>query len=429
MDDFSLLRIKNKNNKIGIIKECLKKIITNIRLKKLKLPRKNKKIEIERIMEDNKNQISFKQKIKKKRNAGVDLVRILSMIGIVYSHVILQGRGLSKYKKYKSEILSAETYFFWHNNAFALISGVVGYKSTKYSNLLYLWLCVVFYSVSIRYYYLKYKKYATVKGELYQELCPVIHCRYWYFSSYFGMFIFLPIINIGIQYLNKVEFNLIVMSILGIFVFWYNYINNKNDIFRMNGGCSTIWLLCLYIIGAYIGKFNKEYAGIKRYIISLINILIFLLFCFIYNKYRNYIISDFNGNYKIKLGNFIKKLMSKNLNSVIRTVQAILIILFFFNLKYNQYLSKFITFLGPLTFGVYLIHLNGNVNINYLKKILNGESHNLTANEVIRMLIFKSIKFFLECIIIEYMRYLLFTLLKIRNICMLIEKNVFKIAS
>ena len=119
------------------------------------------------------------------------------------------------------------------------------------------------------------------------------------------------------------------MSILGIFVFWINYINNKVDVFKICGGISTIWLLCLYIIGAYIGKFNLEYKGIKRYIICLNYLLIFLFLCFIYNKFSDSTISYNNEGFQTKFRDFIEKLMSNNLNSVIKTAQAILITLFF----------------------------------------------------------------------------------------------------
>ena len=121
--------------------------------------------------------------------------------------------------------------------------------------------------------------------------------------------------------------------------------------------------------------------------------------------------------------------MSRELNHVIRTTLAIVITLFFLHMKYNEYLSKFITFFGPLTFGVYLIHFNSNVNYNYLKKIWHKESYNLTSNEVIQKLILKSLKLFIECIAIEYLRHLSFTILKIRNICMFIEKIAFKIVN
>ena len=75
--------------------------------------------------------------------------------------------------------------------------------------------------------------------------------RYWHCTSYFGMFIFLPAINKGIQYLKKSEFRLLVMSIFGIFIFWQTYINNKDDSFDFNKGHSTIWLIC-YISSVHI---------------------------------------------------------------------------------------------------------------------------------------------------------------------------------
>lgn len=119
--------------------------------------------------------------------------------------------------------------------------------------------------------------------------------------------------------------------------------------------------------------------------------------------------------------------MSNNLNSVIRTTQAILITLIFLRLKCNEYLSEIITFFGHLTFGIYLIHINRNTSIHYLNTLLIGQSNNLTFREVIQILILKSIKLFFECIIIEYLRQLLFNILRIRKICIFIEKIVFKI--
>ena len=419
------LKSKEKESKIVFIKKLLNKFINNRKLKKIIFYKKFNKIEDKDIYEDI-NQIKSKPKIIKKRNSGIDLIRILAMLGIIYTHIIYQGKGIYKYSKY--HIIKTHSFVCWHNNAFSLISGIVGYKSTKYSNLLYLWLCVVFYSVSIHYYYLKFKSGAKVFGELYEECFPVIYNRYWYFSSYFGMFIFLPAVNKGLQYLSKPEFKLLVISIFFIFAFWFNFISNNIDVFFINRGYSTIWLLCLYIFGVYIGKFNSVFIGIKRYIISLIYLFIFLSLCTIYYIFRDDddTISNSNGSYKIKL---IKKLMPNNLNNVLKTTQAILITLFFLQLKYNKYLSKFITFFGPLTFGVYLIHINVNVYQNFLKEILIKESDNLTASEVINMFILKTIKLFLECIIIEYLRHLLFTILKIRKICQYIEKIAFKIVS
>ena len=64
-----------------------------------------------------------------------------------------------------------------------------------------------------------------------------------------------------------------------------------------------------------------------------------------------------------------------------------------------------------------------------IPKIMNGESYDLTFNEIMLMFILKCIKIFLGCIIIDYLRHLLFTILKIRKICILVEKIFFKIIS
>lgn len=184
MDEVYKLTPKVIKSKIGFIKENLNKIIYNKKLKKIISYKESNKIKDIDICED-KNQINNKQKIIKKRNPGIDLIRIVTMVGIVYTHVIYSGKGISKYIRYKKIIIRTHTFVFWHNNAFALISGIVGYKSNKYSNLINLWLIVVFYSVGIRYYYLKFKPGVKVDGELYQEYYPVIYNRYWYFSLSF----------------------------------------------------------------------------------------------------------------------------------------------------------------------------------------------------------------------------------------------------
>ena len=87
--------------------------------------------------------MKLKKKIVKKRYPDIDLIRILGMYAIVFHHVLLHGKALSKYSKYKKLHL-ANIYSYWHVCSFALVSGIVGYKTNKYSNLLYIWLWALF---------------------------------------------------------------------------------------------------------------------------------------------------------------------------------------------------------------------------------------------------------------------------------------------
>lgn len=140
MDNFFHLISKYIKNKIDIISVYLNNNFYYRKLAIIEPPKIFNKLDIEDIKEDNINKITKKPKIIKKRNAAVDLLRIIAMIGIVYSHVLNQGKGFHKFRRYKNKLKSLYTYVFWHDNVYALISGIVGYKSTKYSNLLYIWL-------------------------------------------------------------------------------------------------------------------------------------------------------------------------------------------------------------------------------------------------------------------------------------------------
>ena len=159
MDTFYQLTSKNIDNKISLINQFFNKRnhFFSRKYKKIENLKETNKIEAKDIYKEKINSTKCNQKIIKKRNAGIDLLRIIAMIGIVFAHILYQGKGLDKYQKYNRKIKILFTYIFWHVNAYAIISGIVGYKSTKYSNLLYIWLCAVFYSVSIHYYYIIYK--------------------------------------------------------------------------------------------------------------------------------------------------------------------------------------------------------------------------------------------------------------------------------
>ena len=62
------------------------------------------------------------------------------------------------------------------------------------------------------------------------------------------MYLLLPVINKGIESINKTELRLVVMSSLGILVLWKDYKNPKNDLFHMSSGNSMIWFIIYSIL-------------------------------------------------------------------------------------------------------------------------------------------------------------------------------------
>ena len=62
--------------------------------------------------------------IKKGRNAGIDLARILAMYAIVANHV-LGFSAQNKYPHYRNELEYFKVLMYWHVSAFIFISGYV----------------------------------------------------------------------------------------------------------------------------------------------------------------------------------------------------------------------------------------------------------------------------------------------------------------
>ena len=366
---------------------------------------------------------------KKLRNPGIDLVRIIGMYTLIMDHFIYFGNAFIKFNKYKEQLNFIKNFTNWNNDGFALISGIVQFKSYKYSNLLHLWLTVFFYSVGIHLYIKIFKKEFKINNDISIEFFPIIFRRYWYFTDYFGMYLYLPVINKGISLLTKSEFKLVVISTIGIFVLWRDLKNPNVDVFNIKGGFSMIWLLTFYLTGAYIGKYNAIYFGIKKYIFCLVCILIYVSSSYIYIKVHN------NQNY-LDIKNYqkifllvLKRLMTKRYDSFLKIAQSITLCLFFLQITYNKVLSKIICNIGPLCFGIYLIHVHPFVIENVLKHIFDTDPNYQSLNTIIFNILLKSLKWFIFSITIDYIRYLFFNLLRLRKICIIIEKYIIKLFS
>ena len=360
---------------------------------------------------------------KKVRNHGIDFIRIISMYGIVFTHLRYRNETYIKYKQFK-ELKLLHIFLFWHNNGFAFISGFIGHKTNKYYNLFYLWICVCFYSVNFYLLYLKYNP-QLIKDKFYHNLFPIIFERYWYFTAYFGMNLFLPIINKGIAYLNKLELKICVISILSILVFWHDIMNLKVDIFKTFKGYSLLWLLIFYITGAYFGKYRINLVGTKKFIFCLINFLVYITISVLYYKLYKYKINSLNGNFKLRFIIKLKQLLNEHFDSNLKVMQSISIILVLLQINYNKYFGKIISFIGTLTFGVYLIHFNKYVRRDILRNLFKYQEINISLLSIYRLFIIKSLLIFIICLIIDYMRFLLFNYLKIKNICIILEKKIF----
>ena len=241
------------------------------------------------------------------------------------------------------------------------------------------------------------------------------------------MYLFLPIINNGISNLTKFELKLVVLSTLGIFAFWRDYKNPNIDIFHLNAGNCVFWLLTFYITGAYIGKYRIDYSGIKKYIYCFTCLFLYLFCIFLFYKSCNKELFLGKGYYSQRIVIIISQLLNKRYDAILKIIQTISITLFFLQIKYNKYISKIITFFGKLAFGIYLIHVNEIIFLKRLPIIIKKMPNNLSFYSTIFFIANKSLIIFFICIAIDYIRNLIFNILRIRKICIFLEKMIFKL--
>ncbi len=205
----------------------------------------------------------------KNRNYGIDLLRIITMFMIVNLHILCHGGILSSQKLYFGStkfniVWIIEIVSYVAVNCYALISGFVGVNSkNKYSSIILLWLRVAFYSILI---YLIACKCGVVEYDYntFITYCfPVLNTKYWYFTAYFCLFFFMPILNAGLQNMEYKHLkNAIIMIIIVDSVLPFIY---AGDIFLTRNGSSFVWLMVLYLIGGFIKKYNLHISFLKVY--------------------------------------------------------------------------------------------------------------------------------------------------------------------
>lgn len=283
------------------------------------------------------------KKRKREHHYGLDLLRIISMFMIVITHVLGKGglrssvAGAGESDSYFVVTWVIQVLVYGAVNCYALISGYVGACSTyKYSKLLNIWLQVFFYTFTITTVFALFGYHVTL-NDWRHTFFPIVSGEYWYMTAYFGLLIFMPVINGGLKSMSDVQLrNLVVL--MGIFFsFLPALMNNRVNEFSLSKGFEMTWLIILYIVGAYLHRIDlKKYSTKKLLTIYTICMLI-------------------TYSMKFIVGNIWYWYVSPSLS-----MGAISLFIIFAKMKMpnNKALLKFIAIVSPTTLGVYLAHLH-----------------------------------------------------------------------
>ncbi|MGM9566799.1 MAG: acyltransferase family protein [Clostridia bacterium] len=195
------------------------------------------------------------------RNYGIDLLRLVSMLMVVILHVLGQGGILAVAEGTEGAVAwLLEIIAFCAVDCYAIISGYVCYSDTvkpyHYKKFLNFWVQVFTYSFGMTLIAFLIKPEAIGIYGLISSMFPIALKQYWYASAYAGLFFVIPWINKLLQSCSKRECSLLVFVIVSVFVLYVTVANWFGDCFLLGRGYSFVWLVILYVVGAWMKKCN-----------------------------------------------------------------------------------------------------------------------------------------------------------------------------
>lgn len=343
------------------------------------------------------------------RDFTVDLFRIIATVFVIILHVLGQGGILRSLSPGDANYWAAwlmEIIAYCSVNCFALISGyVMVERDVKVKNILSLWFQLLFYSLILTFLRFVFFPEARNLKDLVFAFLPVLSKQWWYMSSYFALVLFIPIINAGINRISQQTFKRILAVILIVVCFVCRF--TMTDAFVLSDGYSAIWLIIMYLFGAYISKYE-----LKRKTTASKSLLMFLLMVII-TLLSKVIILFITENIfgQVKYENaFISYV------SVTIVLASVFLFLFCLNLKLGSLSKRIISFFAPMTLGVYVIHVHPFVFTHMIRDAFAVLAHKPIIAMVAGVLA-AALSIFLLCSVIDLVRIWIFRLVGIDKLC------------
>ncbi len=293
----------------------------------------------------------------KKRNPSFEMLRIISMLMILILHynaradVLLHLGVPAGAVNIFANIM--ESFAITGVNVYVLISGYFLSKGRARISRLIAMICqVYFYTLLISVVMAAVgASSASQYSSLYriaEYVFPISSEHYWFVTAYVIMYVLAPVMNAAMDKLSRKQMRTVIFLLL----IWFCFVKSivpvlfPTDKFGYDYG----WFICLYLIAAYIRKYDvvlfyNARNSIMVYIVScaVIATMSISLYYINFNHggFAHFQEVPFNYNF------FFTLTGSLGLFSFFR----------FFKMRENK-VADVVRFVGPLTFGIYLIHMH-----------------------------------------------------------------------
>lgn len=343
----------------------------------------------------------------KERNSSFELLRIISMIMIVFHHIAMHGNFMYTPATPLLSLLWIKFITLGGKigvNIFIFISGYfMAGKVGKLFDLrktLKLILQICFYSI-IFYLIFNFSTLRTTPPDflfgLLKNAFPITNNLWWFSSTYFVFFLVSPFLNIFVRSINRDIHRYLLILLFVMFCIIPTVTNSSYQ------GNYLTWFIFLYFVAAYIRLYNPlEKLTAKHYL--LISIILYGI------TFVAYLAITFFNIKTNSLTALTERFYYEN-NIFILFISLSIFMLF---RKINIRNSKPINLVASLTFGVYLIHDN-----DFFREFMWSKIFRISAMQDSYLFILYTFgvvaAIFIACAFVDYLR------------SILIEKPIFKI--
>lgn len=339
---------------------------------------------------------------KAQRNHGIDFLKNLCMIMIVILHIVKAGGIIESTGDPARRCLSVliNSLSNCSVDCFALITGYLMIdKKFKLSRFISLWMQVLFYSALILAAFAVFSPNKLTKEYILVSLFPTASSIYWYYTAYVFLIFLIPFLNLLINSLSKPEANYLaaaVVILLSVVPTLVNY-----DIFYTYDGYSMLWLMGLYIIGAYICKYSvgRNISAAEAFFIYLLCSLAAWI------SYPYFGMQWFDYTSPI----------------VLLSAVSLLICALRANWR-NKVISNTVSFFAPMAFSTYLIHTHPLLWDNILYVLFKNFTK-LPLFWYVPAIICTALAIHICCCLIDFLRIKIFALFRINSLTRWIDKK------
>lgn len=292
------------------------------------------------------------------RIVGIEILRIVSMLMVISIHYWGGGRAVPEFTDDWLPLGLVESFCAGAVNIYALISGYVMYgKKHSILRIISLWLEVLIISVFGLVAQMIFAFDTVSAKSVVQSFFPFLSGRHWYFSAYIMLYLLIPFLNTVIENSSAQQANRLILILLSVFsvASTASIIIGDPGIFGLNAGFSVTWLAVLFLIGAYINKF-RNCLIVSKLLNNRLLCMILAMICGLAIFAILLIVTLLKG--KIPYISILLAPAYYRYFTPLVVTQSILIFFSCVNLKATcETVNRVILCLGPLTFGIYIIHV------------------------------------------------------------------------